>query len=91
MARKTSWLRPTQISKTFPANKYKFSEYLVNVGDFIETNPVTRADVKKLNKAAHFWAYQHKCRVSVIYYPLPDDMCTVVITLVSKHRYRDYD
>lgn len=85
------WLRPTEKTKQFPTNKYHFSQHLTQVGDWIETDPVTRSDVKKLNKAAHFWAWQHKCRVSVVYYPAPDDMCVVRITLVSKHRYRDYD
>ena len=85
-----TWLRPTQISKQFPANKYYFSRHLTSVGDWVETNPITKAEAIKLEKARHAWSWHHKNTTKFEKIPSADGMVIVKITLTSKHRNRDY-
>lgn len=88
--RQTPWLRPTQITKKFPSNIYSFSQHLTSVGDWVETNPITKEEAIKMNKASHAWSYYHKCTISISVIPAADDLVIVKITLTSKHRNRDY-
>jgi hypothetical protein len=53
---KKTWLRPTQISRKFPQNKYHFTAYLKRPGDYLITNPITKADTAKITLAARTWA-----------------------------------
>ncbi len=91
MELKKSWLRPTQITKKWPENKYGFSENLKEVGDYVETFPIPYEDCVKIRKAAHLWAWFHKYRVVTkcikqwetgLYY--------IRVTLTAKVRIRDY-
>ena len=91
MESKKSWLRPTQLTKKFPQNKYRFDEVLKNVGDYVETYPMSLADYERFNKAAHHWAWYRGYRVSVKTIKHHEDQTyTVICTLTSKVRIRDY-
>ena len=86
----TTWLRPTQISKTFPSNKYSFTKYLTREGDWIETGVLTREEYIKIKKAVNFWAWRKQYTIQVKSVPMPNDCKIVRIFLVKKHRNRDY-
>jgi hypothetical protein len=79
METKKTWLRPTQITKTFPANKYDFSAVFKRVGDTVETHPMSEGDAERFRKALNFWAYYHR-KTGV----------SVVATLTKQHRERDF-
>lgn len=85
-----TWLRPTQISKTFPSDKYGFSVHLTRVGDWVETNPLFGKEVKNIIDAAHAWAWHHGVTVRCKSYPASDGGKHVRVTLIKKHRHRDY-
>ncbi len=91
MESKKFWLRPTQITKKFPSNKYRFSENLVDVGDFVETFPMPYEDCQRIQDAAHAWAWQHKYRVTTRCLPAREGGYFIRITLTSKVRVRDYN
>lgn len=90
MEQKKTWLRPTQVSKEFPKDKYHFSQHLENIGDYIETNPAPFEDIERLRKAATAWSWFHKVRVLFKRYRKFNGEYILRITLVSKHRLRDY-
>lgn len=85
-----TWLRPTQISKTFPSDKYAFSIHLTRVGDWVETDALHGKEVKNIIDAAHAWAWFHKVTVQCRSSPAPGGGKYVRVTLVKKHRHRDY-
>lgn len=86
---KKTWLRPTQITRKFPENKYAFGIHLTYPGDWIETNPMTKKEAQAVQHAAWKWAWWHKYTVSATIHPFNDGwVCKVV--LVKKHRNRDY-
>lgn len=86
---KKTWLRPTQISKTFPRNKYHFDQHLTDTGDWVETNPLSPKEYDNIQDAAHAWAWFRKYTVKTRSYPT-DTGRIMRITLVKKHRNRDY-
>ncbi len=90
MATKKFWLRPTQISKTFPANKYRFDEVLIDEGDWVKTNPTPRVNIDKFKKAVFFWAYHRKKTVRFKRFYLPEGMEYAVVELLHNYRVRDY-
>ena len=84
-------MRPTQITKKFPENKYHFSTHLTQVGDWVETSPFTnKQEAINVRKAAHFWAWYHKCRVNAEVYDFGEGKWVARVKLISKHRFRDY-
>ena len=91
MEQKRSWLRPTQLTKKFPQNKYNFKEVLKEVGDYVETHPMSLEDLQRFTKAAHFWAWQKRYRVSIeSIKQWETGLYMVRCTLTSKVRIRDY-
>jgi hypothetical protein len=83
------WKRPGEITKTFQEDKYQFSKYLTDVGDYVETFPMPVEDQVRMRYAAHRWAYDRKWTISFRRYWRPDGrVCRV--TLVKKHRIRDF-
>jgi hypothetical protein len=74
-------------SRTSHNNKYGFSEYLTRVGDFVQTEPLSKREAYNIYIASHMWAWEHMCRVSVRSYPSGDNRI-VRITLISKDRER---
>jgi hypothetical protein len=84
------WLRPTQLTRTFPTNKYFFSEYLQRVGDTIESPIMPIDDITKLKHAAYAWAYARKWRIKTERIPAGRDVQFIRISLVAKHRFRDF-
>lgn len=86
----TTWKRWTELTKTFPSNKYNFKKYLTRPGDYVWTNPMTKEDASRIKKAAENWAYYKKYRVSVYRYPEKDGMQSVKIKLLSLTRIREY-
>lgn len=86
---KKTWLRPTQISKTFPANKYGFDQHLTDVGDWVETNPLTLKEYYNITDAAYAWAWVRQYTIKTKSHPSEGGKI-VRITLVKKHRHRDY-
>lgn len=87
---KKTWLRPTQLSRTFPSNKYQFSTYLTKVGDFVETESLDDKQRNNIIDAAHAWAWFHKKTVKCQSTKAPDGGFYVRVTLIKQHRYRDY-
>jgi len=87
---KKTWLRPTQISKTFPTNKYGFDLHLTRAGDWVETNPLSQKEYYNIQDAAHAWAWTRQWTIKTRSYPT-DEGRIMRITLVKKHRERDYD
>lgn len=82
----------TMASRPFPKNKYHFSKYLVDVGDYLVTEPITpRKKAKLFAQAAYFWAWNHRKVIKTNIQPNVDNTWTVTVTLVSKHRKRDYE
>lgn len=73
-----------------PENKYSFSKYLVNKGDWIRTNPLCKRDIKKINDAAYQWAWYKGYAVKCVVFRVDYDMYEVEITLVSKVKRRDF-
>ena len=49
--------------KGVPVEKYRFSEHLLKVGDWVESDAIPFEERDKIKKAAHFWAYKHRCTV----------------------------
>jgi len=91
-SQKKTWIRPTQLTG-WPKNKYFFSEHLVRVGDFIETEPWSIADHERFKKAVYAWAYRHKYHVSIYQKKLEKDLCISGAVLRSKAwvRRENYD
>jgi hypothetical protein len=82
-------MKRTRTRRGLFRNKYSFSEYLVNVGDFVQTEPLPKREAYNIYIAAHMWAWDRSCRVAVESYPV-DDNRVVRIKLISNHRERDY-
>ena len=82
------WKRWTETTKTFPKSKYGFSQYLINIGDFVETEEMSHKDYIKVNDAAKFWAYHHKKRVKIKSLQVKPGLYVVRVTLIAKHRKR---
>ena len=83
------WERPTEKAKAFPKDKYGFTKHLTNAGDWVETDVLYGKEVKNIIDAAHAWAWFHKYTVKCNSFLFKDGKC-VRITLVKKHRFRDY-
>jgi hypothetical protein len=84
------WLRHTQVTKKFPKPKYGFTTHLKHIGDEVETFPMTKDDVERIKYAAFFWAWNKNYKIKFKRVRAAKDMWTVRITLVQKHRLRDY-
>lgn len=87
---KKTWKRLPEITGQFPKNKYHFSTHLTRVGDWVETEVMNPKEVNNIMDAAHFWAWKHNLTVQVRTYP-GEGGRHVRITLMKKHRERDYD
>ena len=85
------WLRPTEITKQFPSDKYAFSIHLLRPGDWVETNPLTQKEYYNIQDAAHFWAWKKGYSVKTESWPDGTGLKIVRITLTKLHRERDYD
>lgn len=90
MESKKHWLRPTQITKKFPSNKYGFSENLKEVGDFVETFPMTFKECYTLQKAAHNWAWYKGCVARTKILRAEDGLYVIRVTLDAKVRSREF-
>lgn len=88
---KKTFLRWTQISKTFPTNKYGFKFHLKRVGDFIVTHPMSNEERAKFKYAAYAYAWAKKWRVRFKSKRIGLDSYECTVTLVSKTRYREYE
>lgn len=86
---KKTWVRPTQLTKTFPTNKYDFSSVFKRIGDTVETYPMSESDAERWRKALNFWAYHHGKTVVYKKHRGPTGV-SVVATLTKHHRERDY-
>ena len=92
---KKTWLRPTQISRKFPENKYHFTEYLKRPGDYLITNPITKTDLVKLTLAARTWAANRLWTIETQSTPCGENsggesVYTVRIDLITLSRVRDF-
>lgn len=87
---KKSWTRWVEKTKEFPKPKYYFTQHLRHIGDYVETHPISQAEYMKIKDAAKFWAWNHDCRVSIKKNRKANNMCTVRVTLISKHRIKEY-
>jgi len=85
------WQRWTQQTKQFPKSKYRFTQLLKRVGDYVETYPMTKKECQNMQQAARFWAYIHKKRVNSPIFPAGDNKYYIRVTLVSQHRLREVD
>lgn len=74
----------------FPKDKYSFSTYLTDVGDFVRTFPLSYKDMKRIRDAAHFWAWQRGWKVTCPSFQKSDTTWEVEITLISKVYSRDF-
>lgn len=74
----------------FPKDKYGFSTYLTDVGDFVRTYPLSKDDRFRFKRAAYDWAWHHKCRVEIRYFQKSEDTWEVECTLVAKIYIRDF-
>lgn len=83
---KKHWLRQPEIDKEFPKPKYYFGKYLREVGDYIETDPCSYEDYRKLNKAVFFWAWYHEKHITTMTYKTNLGLYVMRIELISKHR-----
>lgn len=84
------WVRPTQLTKKFPADKYGFSKHLKKVGDWIETHPFPeKQDAVRMLRAAHHWAWYYGYRVSVEIHEKTGGWIARIF-LTDKVRIRDY-
>lgn len=90
MESKKSWLRPTQLTKKFPSNKYGFSQNLKEIGDFVETFPMTFKECCTLQKAAHNWAWFHGVVATTRILRAGNGLYTIRVTLTAKVRVRDF-
>jgi hypothetical protein len=63
MEQTKSWLRWPQITGKFPENKYFFDKYLKDIGDWVETDHLTKKELKNFKDAAHIWAWRRKWAV----------------------------
>lgn len=77
-------------SKTFPRNKYSFTEHLTRVGDWVRTHPMGLADCKRFRDAAYEWAWHKGWRVSVNRFRVAEALWECICTLKAKHRIREY-
>ena len=82
--------RTIRTKRTNWSNKYSFSQYLDRPGDFVETEPLPLHDARNITVAAHMWAWDHSCRVSVSSYRVGMDRRVVRVTLTDRKRERDY-
>lgn len=92
---KKTWLRPTQISRKFPQNKYGFTEYLKRPGDFLISWPLTKKEADKLMFAAHFWAARRRWTIETEQTYCGENIdgenvYTIRIDLIALTRFRDY-
>lgn len=94
---KTNWVRKSNCQPgpgQQPGNKYNFSSYLKQIGDFVETMPMTREECEKVRYAVLIWAYRKHCRVKTekIYYADGDSLRIEVVSHTRKERRnaRDY-
>lgn len=85
---KKTWERWTQKTKQFPENKYNFSVHLTEVGDWVQTHPLTREEKDKITKAARFWAWYHDVSIKHEEVKINEDQWTVTIRLISLTRKR---
>lgn len=89
---KKTWVRPTQLTKSFPSKKYYFDDHLKKKGDWLETNPMTREEYLKFKKAVCFWSWRRGYRIKFVSWPVENGaMKEVRVTLTALHRERDYD
>lgn len=91
MAVMTGWTRAAAKAKAFPENKYNFSRYLTEIGDWVETHPIPLDQVLKLKYAIYAWAWYHKLKVKTKRIPAGDGKYRYRMTLVKKVRFRDYE
>ena len=87
MEQKKSWVRKSNYipEERRMGNKYNFSFHLQEVGDWVETFPMSFYDRMQMNKAAHIWAYRKKWSVSAEQVAVPDGI-GMRITLTKKYR-----
>lgn len=83
------WERWTQKTKEFPKPKYNFTTHLVDVGDWVQTHPLSFEDYVRIKDAAKFWAWHHGVRVAVTSAKVEDDKRLVTVRLISKTRKRE--
>ena len=59
-------------------------------GDWVETGPITKKEYYNIQDAAHAWAWHRKYTVKTESDQLGGGLRVVRVTLVKKHRNRDY-
>jgi hypothetical protein len=90
----TIWRKTTSRSNrktpNNPRYKYNFKENLKDVGDYIETFPLSEKDAFNFKIAADMWSWRNAVTFQVNGYRQADGTRIVRVTLVKKHRERDY-
>jgi hypothetical protein len=91
MTSKKRWNSATETSPAFfPKNKYNFNTYLVNVGDFVRTHPMSYEDRFRFKRAAYDWAWHKRYKVRVNAFRKSKDTWEMQCTLTSKVFGRDF-
>ncbi len=86
MEPKKHWERWTEKTKTFPTNKYNFTELLKYTGDMLETYPMEFDDYTKFKTAIKFWAWRRNKKVTIRAQKYPGRKRIVRVTLVSHNK-----
>ena len=73
-------------------DKYYFNVHLAEVGDFVETHPISAREAHNIVCAAHMWALDNHVRVHTnkYIYNTEKTLFVVRVTLASNMRERDY-
>lgn len=85
MTQKT-WTRHFQAVKGRPTKKYHFTEHLKRLGDYVETEPISKAERLRMKDAAKYWAYRNDKRLRFWSYPASPDTYICRVTLVALTR-----
>lgn len=80
-----TWQRVHNFHSTGVDKKYGFSDHLKEVGDWVETYPLSDKDLYRICKAAHAWAYRKDKTVKVTTVYTVEGKCSR-ITLMKHYR-----
>ena len=82
-----TWVRKSNFNKETNRvnNKYNFTHHLREVGDWVETFPMTMLERRQIYKAAHIWAYRKGYTIGVETVGMPGGL-GIRLTLEKKYK-----